>query len=60
MFGTRYDAIPPGLDKMEPGPMLAVILLAVEVRKLSGHDQIVVSGLINAWHLTSKPGSMTT
>lgn len=42
MFGTKYDVIPPGLDKMEPGPMLAVILLAVEVRKLSGHDQIVV------------------
>ncbi len=42
MFGTEYDVIPPGLDKMEPGPMLAVILLAVEVRTLSGHDQIVV------------------
>ena len=42
MFGAEYDVMPPGLDKMEPGPMLAVILLAVEVRKLSGHDQIVV------------------
>ena len=42
MFGAEYDVIPPELDKMEPGPMLGVILLAVEVRKLSGHDQIVV------------------
>ncbi len=42
MFGREYDVIPPGLDKMEPGPMLAMILLAVEVRNLSSHDQIVV------------------
>ncbi|NNC39518.1 MAG: DUF222 domain-containing protein [Acidimicrobiia bacterium] len=36
------EAIPHGLDEMEPGPFLAAILAHVDVNRLSGHDRIVV------------------
>jgi hypothetical protein len=40
MFGT--EAIPPGLDEMTPGPALGAILSVIDVRKISGHDRVVV------------------
>ena len=36
------ETIPIRLDDMAPGPILGVFLSAVDVSKLSGHDQIVV------------------
>ena len=60
MFGAEYDVIPPGLDKMEPGPMLAMILLAVEVRNSLATTRSSYCAPISAWPLTSKPGYMTT
>lgn len=32
----------PGMDQMEPGPVLAAVLSTVDVHKLSGYDRIVV------------------
>ncbi len=37
-----YDAIPPGLDAMAPGPVLAGWLASIDVAKLSPFDRIVV------------------
>ena len=34
--------IPPRLDAMEPGPVLAGFLATIDVTELSGHDRIVV------------------
>jgi hypothetical protein len=34
--------IPPGLDQMEPGPVLAAFLTSVEGEDLSGYDRVVV------------------
>jgi len=44
MFAVAVDVegIPPGLDRMEPGPVLAGFLSAIDVAALSGHDRIVV------------------
>ena len=39
---TSPDEIPEGLDRMEPGPLLGVILAAIDVNDLPGYDRIVV------------------
>jgi len=36
------EEIPQNLDAMEPGPILAAILAATDVDRLSGHDRVVV------------------
>ena len=40
--GGGYDPIPPGLNDMDPGPVLATFLSSIDVAKVSGFDQIVV------------------
>ncbi|MGI9584249.1 MAG: DUF222 domain-containing protein [Acidimicrobiia bacterium] len=35
------DMIHPGLDEMEPGPIMAAFVSAVDVDTLSGHDRVV-------------------
>lgn len=42
--GAPYDgaAIPPGLDHLEPGPVLAALLAHIDVNGLSGHDRVEV------------------
>ncbi len=44
MFDTATIApfIPADLDTVEPGPRLAAVLAAIDVRALSGHDRVVV------------------
>ena len=37
-----HQPIPDGLDRMEPGPVLAAILASVDVDRVSGHDRVVV------------------
>ena len=36
------QAIPPGLDDMEPGPVLSAFLSTCDVSKVSGHDRLIV------------------
>jgi hypothetical protein len=36
------DTIPPGLDQMAPGPVLAGFLSAIDVNVVSGYDRVVV------------------
>ena len=38
----EMDSIPPGLDTMEPGPVLAGWLAAIDVTRLSGYDRVLV------------------
>jgi len=44
MFATDTDieSIPRGLDDMEPGPVLAAALSAIDVHRVSGHNRIRV------------------
>lgn len=49
MLATDYNpmalasqGVPPGLDEMAPGPVLAVFLSSVDVNEISGYDQILV------------------
>jgi hypothetical protein len=42
MFDSNADVIPSALDEMQPGPVLAGWLSAVDVDGLSGHDRVVV------------------
>jgi hypothetical protein len=42
MFATDTEQIPPGLDKMQPGYVLACFLGHIDVDTLSGYDRIVV------------------
>ena len=39
---ARFEAIPPGLDSMEPGPVLACFLASIDVNAVSGYDRVVV------------------
>jgi hypothetical protein len=36
------DTIPPGLDEMTPGPVLAAFLSGIDVTMVSGYDRVVV------------------
>ncbi len=36
------DFVPPGLDHMEPGPVLAAFLSSIDVSRVSGYDRVVV------------------
>jgi len=36
------DRVPPGLDEMQPGPVLAGFLSAIDVTTVSGYDRVVV------------------
>lgn len=36
------DPIPAGLDRMEPGPVLAGFLASIDVDRVSGHDRVIV------------------
>jgi hypothetical protein len=36
------DTIPPGLDQMTPGPVLAAFLSGIDVTMVSGYDRVVV------------------
>jgi len=40
MFDT--EPIPPGLDAMPPGPVLAALLSSIDVDRVSGYDRVVV------------------
>jgi hypothetical protein len=44
MFATETDVqgIPSSLDEMDPGPILAAALSAIDVNRLSGYHQVVV------------------
>jgi hypothetical protein len=42
MFDKEREPIPPGLDRMEPGPVLGALLSAIDVTTLSGYDRVVV------------------
>ncbi|MEA2025033.1 MAG: DUF222 domain-containing protein [Actinomycetota bacterium] len=42
MDTSAIDAIPAGLDEMEPGPVLAGFLASIDVTCVSGYDRIVV------------------
>ncbi len=42
MFETQYGTIPEGLDGMESGPMLAILLSTIDVHAVSEFDQVVV------------------
>jgi len=49
MFDTDFDAstlvgegIPPGLDQMVPGPVLAAFLSSIDVNTVSGYDRVVM------------------
>jgi hypothetical protein len=42
MFQTPYELIPEGLDEMESGPMLAILLSTIDVHAISEFDQVVV------------------
>ncbi len=49
MFATDFDprvlasqGIPPGIDQMEPGPVLAAFLSSIDVNTVSGYDRIFV------------------
>lgn len=37
-----FDTIPPGLDDMDPGPVLAAFLSSVDVDDVVGYDRIVI------------------
>ncbi len=39
---TATDNVPPGLDEMAPGPVLAAFLSGVDTDALSGYDRVVV------------------
>ena len=41
-IGTATDNVPPGLDEMAPGPVLAAFLSGVDTDALSGYDRVVV------------------
>ena len=41
-IGTATDGVPPGLDEMAPGPVLAAFLSGVDTDALSGYDRVVV------------------
>lgn len=40
--GNRRESIPARLDRMPPGPELAALLASIDVRRLSGHDRVIV------------------
>ncbi|GMQ85747.1 MAG: HNH endonuclease signature motif containing protein [Acidimicrobiia bacterium] len=42
MFDSGYETIPAGLDAMEPGATLGVLLSAIDVTNVSPHDRIPV------------------
>jgi len=42
MLELIHRCIPPGLDEMEPGPVLAAFLDSIDVSAVSGFDRIVV------------------
>jgi hypothetical protein len=42
MLELIHRCIPPGLDEMEPGPVLAGYLASIDVASVSGHDRVVV------------------
>ncbi len=42
MFETKFEVIPRLIEELDPGPELAAFLSAIDVRRLSGHDRIVV------------------
>jgi hypothetical protein len=54
MFGTMVDdtiseavarqtqGVPAGLDEMEPGPFLGIVLSGIDLDRLSGDDRITV------------------
>ena len=39
---TEYEQIPPHLNDMEPGPVMGAHLSAIDVSKVSPHDQVIV------------------
>lgn len=39
---NEYEQIPPHLDGMQPGPVMSAYLSAVDVTKVSPHDQVIV------------------
>lgn len=42
MFEKDYEQIPPGLDTMRPGPVLAAFLSSIELHQVSPHDRVIV------------------
>jgi hypothetical protein len=42
MFDTECEPIPPGLDKMPPGPALGAFLASIDVDRVCGYDRVVV------------------
>jgi len=42
MADSVTDAIPAGLDEMEPGPVLAAFLASIDINEVSGYDRIVL------------------
>jgi len=42
MLEVTHRCIPPGLDEMEPGPVLAAFLDSIDVTSVGGYDRIVV------------------
>ena len=42
MHDETDQGIPPGLDDLEPGPVLGALLSAIDVDRVSGYDRIVV------------------
>ena len=39
---AEYEQVPPGLGTMTPGPVMAAFLSAIDVAKVSPHDQVIV------------------
>lgn len=42
MFEREFDPIPPGLDEMEPGSVLAAYLSSIDPQRVSAHDRVIV------------------
>jgi hypothetical protein len=42
MFAHHHDPIPPRLEQMQPGPVLAGFLASIDVSRMSGHDRVIV------------------
>jgi hypothetical protein len=39
---ATYEGIPAGLADLEPGPVLGALLSAIDMSRISGHDQVIV------------------
>lgn len=41
MFDSKHQELPAGLDSLEPGPVLGVLLSSVDIDRLSGYERVV-------------------